>query len=152
MLQRNTPVPQTGDQIDEKIAKPRQWGRPHGKALGKGDVGCPGQPAHRCGKDIRQDDLQHNHQQGGRQAVPHFAGQLLHQYPRKGRLPQAPQVHIQHTGHPAGQHQQVQQHGARQHPVQDITVQCHLGRFLPVQVGRPGGKGIGIDHGIHQRH
>ena len=59
---------------------------------------------------------------------------------------------IQHTGHPAGQHQQVQQHGARQHPVQDITVQCHLGRFLPVQVGRPGGKGIGIDHGIHQCH
>ena len=151
LLQRKTPVTQSGDLADNKIHQPCQRGGAHGKALRVGKVCGTRQSGNRRGKYIGKNDLQYDHQQCRSQSVPHFTGQLLYQHAGKSRLPQAPQVHVQYTGHTGRQHQQVQQHGTRQHPVQNIAVQGHFGSRLPGQVLGAGGKRIVIHHGAHQR-
>ncbi len=141
-------VPQAGDFIQQEGDKPCQRRSAHGKALGEGNVARSQYPPHRRRENIRQNDLQDKQQQRSRKAHPQDAGKLLHQNPHEGGLPQAPQVHIQYTGDPTGQHQQVDEHRRRQHPVQDIPPGGEIGSDLPVQVGGPGGKGVAVDHGI----
>ena len=114
VLQAEAAVPQPRDAVQQPVHQPGQGGSPHRKALGKGDMLGAGQAAHRRGKNVRQQHLQEYHHQRGRQAVPHHAGQLLDQRPDKGRLPQAPQVQVQHPGGPAQQQQQVKDDRGRQ--------------------------------------
>ena len=152
VLQAEAAVPQPRDAVQQPVHQPGQGGSPHRKALGKGDMLGAGQAAHRRGKNVRQQHLQDHHHQRGRQAVPHHAGQLLDQRPDKGRLPQAPQVQVQHPGGPAQQQQQVKDDRGRQYIIQDIGGKGDARGGIPVQVGGPGGKGIGLRHGVHQRH
>ena len=149
--QRNTPTPRPGIRSMRKLQSHAEWGRPHGKALGKGDVGCPGRAAHRCGDDIRQERSCST--TISRAAVrPHHISPVscCTSTPAKAachRLHSGPySAHGVTPGRPASAGSAARRPGSTQYRISLFSVtsaafcQCRSGL-------RPGGKGIGIDHG-----